>query len=197
MSLENNLLPYDGEVYYFPGFIDPQRSNELFQELRNNIAWENDRVRMFGKEIVTKRKVGWYGDRPYTYRYSGVSRKALPFNEPLRELRDKASRVAGQDFNSCLLNLYHDGSEGMSWHRDNEPELQAGGCIASYSFGAARKFVFRHRDTREKVEVFLEDGSLLLMQGKIQEVWEHRLPPTKKVVTARINLTFRLIRKYA
>lgn len=190
-----NLLPYDGEVYYYPGFISGSRTTELFRELQESIAWEHDKVRMFGKEITTKRKVGWYGDQPYTYHYSGVSRRARPFTEGLRELRDKASALARQEFNSCLLNLYHDGSEGMSWHRDNEKELLPGGCIASYSFGASRRFVFRHRDSKEKVELYLEDGSLLLMQGMVQQAWEHRLPPTKKVNDPRINLTFRFIRE--
>ncbi len=190
-----NQLPYEGEVYYIPNFLPPSEAMACFRQLREQIAWEHDRVRMFGKEIITRRQVAWYGDLPYTYKYSGHSRTALPFTPLLDELRSRAAKVADQAFNSCLLNLYHEGSEGMSWHRDNEPELLPQGCIASYSLGAERKFVFRHRKTKAKQEVFLEDGSLLLMRGSVQEHWEHRLPPTKKVSSPRINLTFRYIRE--
>lgn len=191
--MSENLLPYDGEALYYPGIISPGNSEPIFRELMDQIEWEHDRVRMFGKEIITKRKVAWYGDRPYTYRYSGNTKRALEFTPLLMKLKRLATTVARQEFNSCLLNLYHDGTLGMSWHRDNEKELLKDGCIASYSFGSTRKFVLRHRTTGEKAEIFLDDGSLLLMRGVIQEHWEHRLPPSKKIADPRINLTYRYI----
>jgi alkylated DNA repair dioxygenase AlkB len=36
---------------------------------------------------------------------------------------------------TCLLNLYHTGTEGMGWHSDAEKNLK-NGAIASVSFGA-------------------------------------------------------------
>ena len=99
----------------------------------------------------------------------------------------------GEQYNSCLLNLYHNGDEGMGWHSDAEKELKKNGAIASLSFGAERKFLFRHKQDKETISVFLENGSLLLMYGTTQTHWVHRMPPTKKVTSPRINLTFRTI----
>ena len=148
---------------------------------------------MFGKTIITKRKVAWYGDQPYEYTYSHVTKSALPWTPALQRIKNKVEEVSCDTYNSCLLNLYHDGSEGMSWHSDDEKELKPEGAIASVSLGAERKFVLKHKQSAEKVEVFLHHGSLLVMKGETQTHWVHRLPPTKKVNTPRINLTFRTI----
>src|SRR5699024_713386 len=113
----------------------------------------------------------------------------------LLELKNKIEEETGEEFNSCLLNLYHDGSEGMGWHSDDESDLKKNGTIGSLSLGAKRKFVFKHKTTKEKVEVFLDHGSLLLMKGETQRYWLHTLPPTKKVKSPRVNLTFRTIEK--
>jgi alkylated DNA repair dioxygenase AlkB len=95
----------------------------------------------------------------------------------------------GDTFNSCLLNLYHNSSEGMAWHSDGEKELQRNGAIASLSFGAERKFSFKHKKTKETIS----SGSLLLMKGSTQSHWLHSLPPTKMTDKPRVNLTFRTI----
>ncbi|WP_226883391.1 alpha-ketoglutarate-dependent dioxygenase AlkB [Neisseria yangbaofengii] len=55
-------------------------------------------------------------------------------------------------FNSCLLNLYSDGLEGMGWHSDGEKELGNESIIASLRLGAIRKFAFKHKHTNEKCE---------------------------------------------
>ena len=124
---------------------------------------------------------------------TGVQTCALPISPDLLAIKEETEKATGETFNSCLLNLYHNGDEGMGWHSDAEKELKKDGAIASLSFGAERKFLFRHRQTKETIEVFLEHGSLLLMQGTTQTHWLHRMPPTKKVTTPRINLTFRTI----
>ena len=143
------------------------------------------------KRIITKRKVAWYGDSPYSYTYSKVTKHALPWTPTLKVIKALIEEKAKSEFNSCLLNLYHSGSEGMGWHSDGEKELVKHGVIASMSFGAERKFVFKHIRTKETVSIFLQSGSLLTMQDQTQDHWQHRLPPTKKVTTPRINLTFR------
>lgn len=83
----------------------------------------------------------------------------------------------------------------MSWHSDAEKDLKKNGAIASISLGAERRFLFKHKRTNEKVELSLENGSLLVMKGETQENWLHRLPTTKKILTPRINLTFRMIKE--
>ena len=189
----HNHLPYDGTVQYYGKVIQEMVADDYFEKLMQNIAWENDQAIIFGRQITTKRKVAWYGDQRYEYTYSNVNRYALPWTVELLELRQRVQQLTGERFNSCLLNLYHTGEEGMAWHSDDETDLKKKGAIASLSFGAERKFAFKHKQSNEKVELYLEHGSLLVMKDTTQSHWLHRLPPTKKVTTARINLTFRTI----
>lgn len=189
----SNILPFDGEVNYYGPIINNQKSKVYYDKLLENIVWDNDKAIIFGKLILTKRKVAWYGEKPFEYRYSGTTKLALPWTTELQELKTIVEQKTGETFNSCLLNLYHNGDEGMAWHSDGEKDLKENGAIGSLSFGAVRKFAFKHKKTKETVSVILEHGSLLMMKGTTQKNWLHRLPPTKKVKTPRVNLTFRTI----
>ena len=188
-----NLLPKDGIVNYYGQLMSLREANDYFESLLNKIEWKNDEAIVFGKRIVTKRKVAWYGDEPFQYTYSSVTKRALPWTKELLALKELAEHQTGETFNSCLLNLYHDGSEGMAWHSDGEKDLKKNGAIGSLSFGAERKFAFKHKKTKETVSIFLQRGSLLVMKNTTQSNWLHRLPPTKTIFTPRINLTFRTI----
>ncbi|UUC45295.1 alpha-ketoglutarate-dependent dioxygenase AlkB family protein [Flavobacterium cerinum] len=188
-----NRLPYDGEVYYHGRIVNSREAQYYYDRLMETIEWRNDEAIVFGKLIQTKRKVAWYGDHPYLYTYSNTTKKALPWTPELLALKQKAEELTGTVFNSCLLNLYHDGQEGMAWHSDNEKSLGVNTVIASLSFGAERKFAFKHKNTKAMIALQLEAGSLLVMQGTTQTHWLHRLPPTTKVLRPRVNLTFRTI----
>lgn len=190
---ESNLLPCDGDVRYYGSILDSKSANHYFDQLLKTILWEHDQTVIFGKLIVTKRKVAWYGDEPFNYTYSKTTKSALPWTKELLELKQIIENKSGETFNSCLLNLYHSGEEGMSWHSDDEKDLKKNGTIASLSLGATRKFAFKHKVSKQTVSVVLENGSLLIMKGSTQSNWLHRLPPTKKISTPRINLTFRTI----
>ncbi|MCU4582720.1 alpha-ketoglutarate-dependent dioxygenase AlkB [Acinetobacter gyllenbergii] len=190
---KQNHLPYDGTVQYYGKVVQTAAADYYFDQLMQTIAWENDQALIFGKLLTTKRKVAWYGDRRFEYTYSNMNKYALPWTQELLELKQLAEELSGETFNSCLLNLYHSGEEGMAWHSDAETDLKKDGAIASFSFGAERKFAFKHKHSKEKVELYLEHGSLLVMKDTTQTYWLHRLPPTKKVSTARVNLTFRTI----
>lgn len=189
----DNLLPYDGTVEYFGKIFNQEKTENHLSKLLSNIAWRHDEAVMFGKKIITKRKVAWYGYEAFEYTYSKVTKLALPFTSDLIEIKKQTEKHTGETYNSCLLNLYHDGSEGMAWHSDGEKDLKKNGSIASLSFGAERKFSFKHKSSKLKVDVFLENGSLLEMKDETQKFWQHRLPPTKKISEPRINLTFRTI----
>lgn len=188
-----NLLPHGGTVHYYGKIFTEIEAETFYKLLLKNIKWQHDEAVMFGKRIITKRKVAWYGERPYSYTYSKVTKKALPFTEELTALKHFSENISGETYNSCLLNLYHTGTEGMAWHSDGEKELKPNGAVASMSFGAERKFSFKHNQTKERIDIYLENGSLLVMKGETQRHWLHRLPPTKKVSEPRINLTFRTI----
>ncbi len=188
-----NLLPKDGTVHYHGKLFPVQEANYYLDHLFNNIPWKNDEAIIYGKRIVTKRKVAWYGDSGFEYTYSKTTKKALAWTEELLALKAIAEAKTGEQFNSCLLNLYHSGDEGMAWHSDAEKELKKNGAIGSLSFGAERKFSFKHKQSKEAVSILLEHGSLLVMKDNTQTNWLHRLPPTKLISTPRVNLTFRTI----
>ncbi len=186
-----NLLPYDGEVIYYGKIFSAVDAKHYLDILLSEIEWKNDEAFIFGKHFITRRKVAWYGDRNFHYTYSKATKHALPWTRELLELKQIAEEKTGANYNSCLLNLYHDGEEGMAYHSDDEKTLVRHAAIASLSFGADRRFLFRHKETKERVTQVLEHGSLLVMKGATQDFWVHRLPKTKKVKSPRVNLTFR------
>ncbi len=188
-----NLLSGDGVVNYFGVILPKPQADHYFERLMSAIEWKNDEVIVLGKHIVTQRKIAWYADSEYTYTYSNTTRRALVWTRELLELKALVEDKLNEKFNSCLLNLYHSGEEGVSWHSDGEKYLKREGAIASLSFGAARRFCFKHKRTKEKVEQVLDHGSLLVMKGQTQLNWLHSLPKSKKIHTPRINLTFRTI----
>ncbi len=188
---DQNLLPYDGTVNYFGKLFSQQEADHYFDVLMNTVEWKNDEAFIMGKHIITKRKVAWYGDESYSYTYSNKSKTALPWTRELLELKRISEEQTGVTYNSCLLNLYHNGDEGMAYHSDDEKALAKDSAIASLSFGAERRFLFKHKQSKETVTLFLEHGSLLVMKDETQTNWLHRLPPTKKVNQPRVNLTFR------
>jgi alkylated DNA repair dioxygenase AlkB len=191
----SNLLPNDGTVNYYGKILNSKEANQNFDLLMKNILWQNDEVIIFGKRIITKRKAAWYGDSDYLYTYSNSTKQALPWTEELSWLRQIVEELVGAKFNSCLLNLYHDGKEGMGWHSDDEKSLGKNNTIASLSLGAERKFLFKHKQTKQIVSLVLENGSLLVMKEATQSNWLHSLPKSKNIIQPRINLTFRTIRE--
>ena len=193
VSHPRNLLPKDGTVNYYGTIMSLNDAVSYFNNLLNKIEWENDVVIVYGKRIVTKRKVAWYGDKNFKYTYSNSTKLAIPWIKELLEIKELVEKQTGEEFNSCLINLYHDGSEGMAWHSDNERELKQNGAIASVSFGAERNFSFKHQKSNEKVSLILQNGSLLIMKNETQQHWVHCLPTSKKIILPRINLTFRTI----
>jgi alkylated DNA repair dioxygenase AlkB len=186
-----NLLACDGTVLYHGPVLPAADADRYFDLLGRTVPWQHDEVVMFGRRITTAREVAWYGDEGCAYTYSGATKLPLAWAPGLLELKTLVEEITGSVFNSCLLNRYPSGAEGMGWHSDDEKSLVRDACIASVSLGAARKFVFKHKRQPLKTELVLEHGSLLEMKGATQTYWLHRLPPSKKITAPRINLTFR------
>jgi len=187
----NNVLHKDGTVNYYPNVLTHDDATRYFDLLLQKIVWENDEVIIFGKHIVTKRKVAWYADSNYLYTYSNTTKQALSWTKELSELKQIVEKLTETKFNSCLLNLYHSGNEGMGWHSDDEESIQPNSTIASLSLGAERKFSFKHKQTKQTISSVLEHGSLLIMKDLTQAYWLHSLPKSKTISAPRINLTFR------
>lgn len=188
-----NILPKDGKALYFGSIFSLQENQILLKTLKEEIEWKTDIVTVFGKTHTMKRSSAWYGNKDLSYSYSGITRTSLPWSPTLLTIKEKIETLTKTSFNSCLLNYYPTGDEGMGWHADNEKELGQNPTIASISIGAERKFSFKHNTTKENASIILENGSLLLMKEETQHFWKHTLPKTKKITTPRINLTFRNI----
>ena len=188
-----NLLPCDGTVNYYGRILTDNETRKYYEALLHGGPWKNDEAIIFGKHLVTARKVAWYADSNYSYTYSGTTKQALVWNADLLALKSIVEKLTDSKFNSCLLNLYHDGNEGMAWHSDDEKSLGRNTTIASLSFGAERKFCFKHKRNPLATSVILDSGSLLVMKDDTQTNWLHSLPKSKKIKTPRINLTFRTI----
>ncbi len=186
-----NIINQDGQAHYFGKIINAEQKHIYFNELLNKIEWTNENLVMFGKEITTKRKVAFYADHLIEYTYSNKTKKGLEWTPLLIEIKQLVSSYTGSNYNACLLNLYHDGAEGMGWHSDDEKEIIPNSSIASLSLGAERKFALKHKATKEAKSILLEHGSLLEMLGSFQKHWLHSMPKSKKIVAPRINLTFR------
>jgi alkylated DNA repair dioxygenase AlkB len=186
-----NILPYEGESVYYGKIFSTAQADAYLRYVLNAIPWKNDEAMIFGKHFVTARKVAWYGNENYAYTYSNKTRVALPWSRELLGIKQVVENISGVTYNSCLLNLYEDGSQGMGWHHDDEKGLGKDANIASVTFGAERRFDLRHKQSKEKISIILEHGSLLIMRGTTQTYWHHQVPKSKKVIFPRVNLTFR------
>ena len=192
----DNLLPYDGQVNDLGIVIN--YPSPLFYKLVTELPWQADVVTLFGKTHVTTRQIVWMGDSDIDYQYSGHSRQTIPWTDTMFHVKhyveEQLSALGiNANFNSCLLNYYPSGEDGMGYHADDEKELGVEPIIASLSLGATRKFVFKHKKTQDKVELYLESGQLIVMHGDTQSFWKHSITKTKTVDTGRISLTFRQI----
>lgn len=206
----------NGRLRYFPGFLTPYEADKLlrfFMEKHSsccddvvggshsadrsdwkNIPWRQDFIKMFGKMVLQPRLTSWFADEGKGYRYSGLDMIQNTWNSELLELKSNIEKAAQTSFNSVLMNAYRDGRDHMGWHADDERELGLNPVIASVNFGASRRFLMRRNENQEeKVEILLQHGSLLLMEGEMQHYWKHAIPKQLKVGQLRVNLTFRNI----
>ena len=182
------------ELEYFPHFLNTEKANFLFEKLLKEVSWQQQNIKLFGKEIPQPRLTAFFAEKGISYTYSGLQLKPETFSSEILDLKQQTEEVSGFEFNTCLANLYRDGNDSMGWHADDEQVLGKNPVIASISLGGVRSFQFKHKtnkNLKEKIE--LQHGSLLIMKGIMQHYWKHQLPKTKKEVSPRINLTFRKI----
>lgn len=184
---------HDGAFLHAQEFLKKQESDSYFKELKDKIDWHQEKMKIYGKELPFPRLTAWYGDDGKTYSFSGLTLRAKPWTDSLRDLKNRVEVKTGSIFNSVLLNRYRDGNDSISWHQDDEKDLGKDPVIASLNFGATRTFQLRHLQTKEKININLTHGSLFVMLGRLNHHWQHQVPKTKKAVGERINLTFRYI----
>lgn len=191
---KNFDLP-NSDITFFENFFTKNESNNLFERLKTQIKWQQDKIQFYGKSYDLPRLTAWYGDPGLNYTYSGIPMNPHPWNDDLKLIKSRLEKEAQVEFTSCLLNLYRSGKDKVSWHQDNEKELGVNPVIGSVSFGETRPFQLKHLDLVDlpKTDIYLTHGSFLLMKGETQHYWKHQIPPTKKEIQPRINLTFRVI----
>ncbi|MBD2176221.1 alpha-ketoglutarate-dependent dioxygenase AlkB [Pseudanabaena sp. FACHB-1998] len=183
------------EICLYRNFLHDWEAQRVYQELIENIAWQQDLIKLYGRKIPIPRLTAWYGDEGVSYKYSGILMQPHPWTETLSQLKNWIeNRISGK-FNSVLLNHYRNGNDSVAWHSDDEPELGENPIIASLSLGVSRKFEMRSRSHPDvdKLEILLNSGDLLIMGGDTQQNWQHQIPKMRKVTESRINLTFRSI----
>lgn len=184
----------DADIKFFPNFFAFRETNAFFEKIKETTIWNQEKIRLYGKEINLPRLTAWYGDEGKNYSYSGIKVTPMKWTPTLLEIKSKIESASEVVFNSVLLNYYRTGKDSVSWHSDDEPELGKNPIIGSVSFGAKRLFQLKHitkKNLRESIE--LTSGSFLLMKGSTQHFWQHQIPKTTKQIGERINLTFRII----
>jgi len=191
----NKMISADQlKLTYYPNFFNEVLADSYFKILSNQLEWQIEHYKMFGKIVNSPRKIAWYGNEDVNYRYSGIDHQALAWTQELLDIKNCLEIKLNQRFNSVLANLYRDGQDSMGWHADNEPELGSNPVIASLSFGATRIFSLRTmQKPRQSLKIPLEHGSLLVMDGTTQYAWQHAILKTKRCLEPRINLTFRWV----
>jgi alkylated DNA repair dioxygenase AlkB len=183
----------DASINLWPQWLATSHSEALLQQLQSELRWSQDSIMMFGKRVQIPRQQVWMGESHCRYRYSGTTFEPQSWHPEVKNLAARVSQFLQQPLNCVLLNLYANGQQYMGWHADNEPELGHYPSIASISLGATRRFELKHRDQPWQLALDLTPGSLLLMAGRCQRYWLHRLPKQAKVSECRLNLTFRYI----
>ena len=209
INIKNPDLGID--IEYHPGVWSELESEEIFNRLIQETTWDQKEGKLYGKPYLQPRLTAWYGDKNAVYKYAGTKNNPLPWSDLLLELKNRINTIKNTNFNSVLLNYYRNGEDSVSWHADDEKEL--GDDIASVSFGVERVFKLKHMlfkypkekrfekfpdlksvsPKKLKHDINLESGSLLLMSGETQKNWLHAILKSKKVLTPRINLTFRVV----
>ncbi|MBN3326627.1 ALKB3 dioxygenase, partial [Atractosteus spatula] len=185
----------------FPSFLSVAEADWMFARLLEELPWQQKSNMHQGVLYDEPRLTCWFGELPYTY--SNSTLQANPEWHPvLLGLKGQVELVSGHSFNSLLCNLYRDGKDSIAWHSDSEPSLGARPTIASLSLGDTRTFQMRKQPSAEdrgdhmyveRLRVPLAHGTLLLMDGAVQEDWQHRVPKEYHDRGARINLTFRTV----
>ena len=196
MSMWHKLGIENADMALQEEFLAATEATNILRQLLTKINWRRDSIRLFGQSHPIPRMHQWHAEPGINYTWSGLTMRAEPWFPELDKLRQQVELATNGRFNSVLINLYRDGSDSMGWHSDDEPELGPEPTIASLSLGAERDFLLRsvNTDAREdKHCIKLGHGSLLLMQGRTQQNWQHALPRRLRVKEARINLTFRWI----
>ncbi|MEX2483073.1 MAG: alpha-ketoglutarate-dependent dioxygenase AlkB [Brumimicrobium sp.] len=183
----------NGWLIWVPDFLVKIESDDLHDYFLKELSWQGGKVKLFGRTFEIPRKQVMFTDEGLHYGYSGKQLVSSDWDDEVLKIKKRIEQFSGFEFNACLANLYRDGQDSNGWHADDEKELGKNPIIASVSLGATRNFHLKHKIINERKNIELTHGSLLIMGGETQRYWKHQIPKTKKVIDARVNLTFRKV----
>ena len=186
----------DGKLRLYPHLFSPEERDSFFRKLKENVKWQQEEIKLYGRVIPLPRLTAWFGDAGKTYMYSGITVEPEPWTPILLEIKSRIEEVSDVTFNSVLLNYYRNERDSVSWHSDDESELGKNPIIGSVSFGDVRTFQLKHKTNKSlTISRDLPDGSYLEMAGSTQHHWLHQIPKRTRKIGPRINLTFRVIQR--
>ena len=183
----------DAELWFWPQADLDQDYAQLLNTLICDSSWRQEEITVYGKAYRQPRLSAWCGALGYSY--SGIRLEPEPWTRTLLDIRQQVQCLAGQDFNSVLLNYYRDQNDRMGMHSDDESELGQQPVIASLSLGETRTLLLRHKTRKDlkTIKLPLPSGSLLVMRGDTQQHWRHGINSERSPCGARVNLTFRTV----
>ncbi|KAF2874684.1 DNA repair family protein [Massariosphaeria phaeospora] len=214
----------DLDLVYYQPYVSPAVSGSMFEFLRQELFFYRVQYKInrggvqtvintprfttvFGVDATSKFGDGGMVLDAKTGKKAEASRykcKPRPIPQCLDVLRRMTEATTGEAFNFCLVNYYANGQDSISYHSDDERFLGPDPAIASFSFGAKRDFLMKHKPIPpstspapqlepKPVKLQLGSGDMVLMRGKTQSNWLHSIPKRAgpEAHKGRINITFR------
>ncbi|KAH7257349.1 hypothetical protein BKA59DRAFT_105798 [Fusarium tricinctum] len=216
----------DLDLLYFEPFITAPVSRSLFEFLRAELPFYRVEYKIkrggIETQIRTPRWTTVFGlDETSKFNDKGLPADATtglramdkryaqypprPIPKCLDELRRRTELATGCTYNFCLVNYYASGSDSISFHSDDEQFLGRDPAIASFSLGARRDFLMKHKPpppntvnspvlNSKPLKLPLGSGDMVLMRGRTQSNWLHSIPKRtgkNQEDGGRINITFR------
>lgn len=195
-------------VGYLPGAIQDSAAKKYLKEIMesmDDLGWDRPSGGFGQFSRFTKWMVRKGCNCPYHYGGTNVYPSDFPswMDRLLAECMPLCGIFERSAWpNSCNLNRYADGSDGLDWHADDEDLFQGREtdcCIISLSFGSERAFEVRLADEAQGTtfrRLNLGNGDMCTMEGLVQQHYVHRIPKASKNTRVRVNLTWRWIKKH-
>lgn len=181
------------ELEIIEDFYDADECERIYRHFLHEHLWPDNRYTVAGRQFTLPRLQTWHADPGIRYSYSNNLLQTQSWTPLLAKIRARIETHLNFPFNSVLVNLYRNGNDYVGWHSDNEQELGEQPFITSLTFGAERRFEFRHKKSSENGRILLRRGTLLLMQPAFQHHWLHCVPIDQSITEERVNLTFRKV----
>lgn len=181
----------DNKLNIMFGIVKNFINENLIDDLKNEIKFNQDKINVGGIEILEERKTSWMSNSGHTYKYGSKIMKPYNFTPTIKKIQEITASKYGVDYDSVLINYYKDGNIGMRYHSDAVYDEWHEDTIV-ISFGSSRNIIFREiKNYDNKQKILLENGDLLFMKEGCQKIYQHKVLKDKKIKNDRISLVFK------